>query len=34
MFGFVRPYAADLSEEEKKRYRSVYCGLCRALNEK
>ena len=34
MFGFVRPYAADLSEEEKKRYRAVYCGLCRALNEK
>lgn len=34
MFGYVRPYAADLSEEEKKRYRAVYCGLCRTLNEK
>ena len=34
MFGFVRPCAADLSEEEKKRYRAVYCGLCRALSEK
>ena len=34
MFGYVRPYLADLSEEEKKRYRGVYCGLCRALNEK
>ena len=34
MFGFVRPYAADLSEEEQTRYRAVYCGLCRALNEK
>ena len=33
MFGFVRPYEADLSEEEKKRYRAMYCGLCRKLNE-
>ena len=33
MFGFVRPYLADLSEEEKSRYRAVYCGLCRMLNE-
>ncbi len=34
MFGYVRPYGADLSEEEKKRYKAVYCGLCRELNEK
>ena len=33
MFGYVRPYGADLSEEEKKRYKAVYCGLCRTLNE-
>ena len=34
MFGYVRPYGKDLSEEEKKRYKAVYCGLCRVLNEK
>ena len=34
MFGYVRPCGADLSEEEKKRYKAVYCGLCRVLNEK
>ena len=34
MFGFVRPYMADLAEEEKTRYRGFYCGLCRALNER
>lgn len=34
MFGFVRPYMPDLLEEEKKRYRAVYCGLCRALNDR
>ena len=33
MFGYVRPYSEDLAEEEKKRYRAVYCGLCRKLNE-
>ena len=32
MFGYVRPYIGDLSEDEKKRYRAVYCGLCRSLN--
>lgn len=31
MFGYVRASAEELSEEEKQRYRSVYCGLCRAL---
>ena len=34
MFGLVRPYMNDLTEEEKARYKAVYCGLCRALNEK
>ena len=33
MFGFIRPYMADLTEEEKSRYRAVYCGLCRTLND-
>ena len=34
MFGFVRPYLQNLSEEEKARYRAVYCGLCRTLNDR
>ena len=34
MFGLIRPYMNDLSEDEKARYKAVYCGLCRALNEK
>ena len=34
MFGLVRPYMNDLTEEEKARYKAVYCGRCRALNEK
>ncbi len=33
MFGFIRPYEADLSSEEKLRYRGLYCGLCRRLND-
>ncbi|MBQ7656471.1 MAG: hypothetical protein IJI53_12680 [Clostridia bacterium] len=34
MFGLIRPYMNDLSEEEKARYKAVYCGLCRTLNDK
>ena len=34
MFGFIRPYMNDLAEDEKLRYKAVYCGLCRALNDK
>ena len=34
MFGLIRPYMNDLTEDEKARYKAVYCGLCRALNEK
>ncbi|MBP3636717.1 MAG: hypothetical protein J6K13_04070 [Clostridia bacterium] len=34
MFGYVRANVADLTEEEKIRYRAFYCGLCRALGER
>ena len=34
MFGYIRPYEADLTDEEKRRYKAVYCGLCRALKER
>ena len=32
MFGYITINAAELSEEEKARYRTYYCGLCRALH--
>lgn len=31
MFGIMTVNAADLSDEEKDRYRELYCGLCRTL---
>lgn len=31
MFGFVTANRADLSPEERERYRSLYCGVCRAM---
>ncbi len=31
MFGYITINSAMLSEEEKTRYRTYYCGLCRAL---
>ena len=31
MFGYVRPSLSRLSEEDKRRFHAVYCGLCRAL---
>lgn len=31
MFGYVTPVLSVLSEEQKKRYRSFYCGLCHSL---
>ena len=34
MFGFVAADAGALSEEEKERYRAVYCGLCLALRDR
>ena len=34
MFGFVAADAGAHSEEEKERYRAVYCGLCLALRDR
>ena len=34
MFGYVMPDPATLGEAEQARYRSVYCGLCRALGKR
>ena len=31
MFGYVSPVLSVLSEEQKQRYRSFYCGVCHAL---
>lgn len=31
MFGYIIANSEILSEEDKQRYKSVYCGLCRAL---
>lgn len=31
MFGYVIANAAELSKEEKQRYRQIYCGLCNRL---
>ena len=32
MFGYVSASADDLTQEEKKRYSSVYCGICREIH--
>lgn len=34
MFGYVRPNLNDLAEADRQRYRSFYCGLCRALGKR
>lgn len=34
MFGFVTISDNDLSDSERERYRSVYCGVCRALKQR
>lgn len=34
MFGYVRPVLETLTEEEKARYQSVYCGLCQSLGKR
>ena len=34
MFGYVRPSQRHLSEEDERRFRGIYCGLCRALGER
>ena len=31
MFGYVQANRKDLSEADKKKYKSFYCGLCRQL---
>ena len=31
MFGYVAPVLSVLPDEQKQRYRSVYCGVCHAL---
>lgn len=34
MFGYVRPSAARLTEEDQERFAAAYCGLCRTLGER
>ena len=34
MFGFVLPNLDSLNEEEKQRYRAVYCGVCRSIKDR
>ena len=34
MFGYVIANSEIMSEEDKKRYKSVYCGLCKTLKER
>ena len=33
MFGYIAPLMDQMDEERQKRYRSVYCGLCRSLGD-
>ena len=33
MFGFVTASLEELSEEQKNRYQSVYCGICRSIRD-
>ena len=33
MFGYIAPNMEALNEEQKKRYRAAYCGLCQALGD-
>lgn len=34
MFGYITASADKLTEEEKRRYGAVYCGLCRSLHQR
>lgn len=34
MFGYVQANLADLTQEEKERYESAYCGLCRTIGKR
>ena len=31
MFGYITPALSGLTEDEKSRYRAMYCGLCHSL---
>lgn len=33
MFGYILPNTGDLTQEQTQRYKSLYCGLCRALQQ-
>ena len=33
MFGFVTANSAELSQEQKRRYNAVYCGICRRIRQ-
>ena len=34
MFGYVRPSLARLTEEERRQYNALYCGLCHLLGQR
>lgn len=34
MFGYIKAHLDNLSDEEKGRYRAVYCGLCKTIKKK
>lgn len=34
MFGYVRPLLDQLSEEERRQYKSAYCGLCHVMGKR
>ena len=34
MFGYVAPVLSVLNDEQRLRYRSLYCGVCHALKER
>ena len=34
MFGYITPVLSVLSDEQKQRYRSFYCGVCHSLRER
>lgn len=31
MFGYIKPYTAELKVKEQEAYRAIYCGLCKQL---
>ena len=33
MFGYVMASVSELSKEEQTRYQSVYCGICRGIQQ-